>query len=1385
MIRKYWFISLSLTVLLFSYFFSLREESLLPSSVDHSHRFSERERKLWEKDLVVELSEGEVEWLEEKAGEDPLSQIELFLRYWNGWAVVGSRERALFFLNQAVSREHVLAQMYLGQLHEEGSLDSSSDQKALYYYTKAAEGGWVEGYILLGNFLARERESGQSDYEKAFFWYKKAAESGEARGQYALGSLYQEGLGVERSWEEAIGWYRKAAEKEEAKALFTLGFLHEKGEGLEQSYEKAAEFYQRAADRGSLDAMYFLAILYENGWGVPLSLEKSFLYHLQAAEGGLQNAWNDLGYMYQHGIGTTPSMNKAAFYYQKAAEDGNAIAQVNVGILYEEGSGVERSDQKARYYYQQSAKQKEPLGLFHLGRCFESGLGGEQSYQRARYYYRSAGERGFYRAYFSLALLYHKGLGGEQSYEKAADFYKRALEKSGGAAEYHLAYLYENGLGVGKDLRLAVEYYEKAETQGYTAPLQSNLNQLYGVREREDDWIERLSPHLSSRALQIVQDKRSEANFKMDNVEGVRLRKWLDTLRSVPFGKYAKASLPQLANEAEVRSYLDRVRIDLDEAVYGHHQAKEKILELVGSWIRKGKIEGGVIGIQGYPGTGKTALITRGLVKALQRPYSFIALGGKHDGNFLAGTDDVYISSHHGKILESLIETGCMNPILYFDELDKVSSRSERGAEILDLLIHLTDPLQNMHFQDNYLRDIDLDLSSVLSIFSFNDESILPPALKDRMVIIHTDPPTPKEKVTIATQFLFPEAIEQIGFTTEEILIERSAIKWIVNHYTREVGVRHLGEALRVLLRKVNLRQLQEASAFPLPHTLREREVRELLGEPEEPLRESDLEDYYLYLLEKTPLSSTQKTSLTRKITLSKQTHQEGLAARKWLDQFFKIPFGVYYRESFFQGEESLSAAEQLQLVEEKLEGAVYGHQKSKHLLLSVLSEWMTKGEGSGLVLGLQGPPGNGKSTLALKGIQEALGRPFHLIPLGGISRAEVLAGTDEVFVGSHCGQIAQALIETQCMDPILYFDELDKVGQGPMGRDEVYAILTHLTDSTQNNQFRDHYFRGIDLDLSRALFIFSYNDPAAIDPILLDRMTSISVEELSEREKLVIARDYLLPDFYRQFSLSQEEFFLSEENLLFLIRHHTYEAGVRQLRQHLYTLFREVNLGKVRGEKWSEPFSPSQEEIDFFLKKMRYPKRALSQEPQVGVIQGLSANMMGPGSSFPIQLSKILSDKNLEIHCTGSVRAVIRESVQVAKVAAWNLLSSKEQRAIQALPPFGIHVHFFDAATPKDGPSAGAALTVAIYSLLKGLPIPPDIALTGEVDMTGRITAIGGLRSKLLAAKSTGIRTVYIPEENVGELPLIEEREPDLLDDSFQVRPVNRVGQLVEAIFQ
>lgn len=511
-----------------------------------------------------------------------------------------------------------------------------------------------------------------------------------------------------------------------------------------------------------------------------------------------------------------------------------------------------------------------------------------------------------------------------------------------------------------------------------------------------------------------------------------------------------------------------------------------------------------------------------------------------------------------------------------------------------------------------------------------------------------------------------------------------------------------------------------------------------------------------------------------------------------WVEHAMKIPFGVNKGINIKKLNKNQNKVNNfLTKLKTKMDKAIYGHDKAKEQVMMMMAQNIRNPNSKGNVFGLWGPPGVGKTCLIKEGIAKAMNKPFVFISLGGATDASYLDGHSYTYEGSIYGRIVQGLIESKCMNPIIYFDELDKISNTPKG-DEIINLLIHMIDPSQNSQFKDKYFYDLDIDLSKVTFIFSFNEPSNVNYILMDRITSIETKYLTTEQKIIIGKDYLLPSVLKDVGLNVDDIKCNNKLIEYLILNYTYEGGVRKLKQLLYEIVRKLNQSnltdcKLNKKKVNFPYILKQNDFNYLLKDYRKVNRdKIHNKPQIGMVNGLWANSMGIGGVLPIESSLIPAKEFMNVKATGSLKDVMKESIQVALSVAWNYLDNDIKNKYMGKwrdKPETFHIHCPDGAVSKDGPSAGAAMTLVMYSHLCGLCINNKVAMTGEINLRGNVTAIGGLEEKLVGAKLAGVELALIPEENKDDLDKILSRVPNLVDKTFKVEVINHFSQIPDFV--
>jgi len=479
-----------------------------------------------------------------------------------------------------------------------------------------------------------------------------------------------------------------------------------------------------------------------------------------------------------------------------------------------------------------------------------------------------------------------------------------------------------------------------------------------------------------------------------------------------------------------------------------------------------------------------------------------------------------------------------------------------------------------------------------------------------------------------------------------------------------------------------------------------------------------------------------------------------------------------------------------LETSKQSLNDAVFGHDECKSSIQEMIATWISNPQSAGKAIGLWGPPGVGKTMIA-KSLGKALNLPFAQIILSGQDDGNVLCGHSYTYSAAQPGLILKKIIEAGSSRCVLYFDELDKACK-KHDSNEIFNLLIHLTDQNTNHEYNDRFFQEINFPLNKILFVFSYNDPGLIDKILRDRLHEIEVKSYSTMDKLTITNKFLINEICNNIGLNRNDYDIDDEAIEYLVENYTHESGVRDLKRKIESLFSKLNIdryyekgefAKKRGE--NNKIKISIDLINEYLKKPKMNIKMTHPNNEIGVVSGLYATTLGHGGIIPIMINKNYTGThgNFVLKITGNQGKVMKESVRYAYITAVNLVKEEFINEFFSTHPYGLHIHNPEGATPKDGPSAGSAFTVAFLSIILNKKIRNTCALTGEIEPTGNITAIGGLQYKLIGAKRAGIKTVFVPHENTEDLDEIKKNNDKILKDDFKAIIVKDIFDLAKQI--
>jgi len=705
--------------------------------------------------------------------------------------------------------------------------------------------------------------------------------------------------------------------------------------------------------------------------------------------------------------------------------------------------------------------------------------------------------------------------------------------------------------------------------------------------------------------------------------------------------------------------------------------------------------------------------------------------------------------------VDDMFEVGCVSTILQMLKLPdgtvKVLVEGQQRA-----LVNKIEEGES-HFSAN-VTPIELDLS----IKSENEIEALRRAVMQQFdQYVKLNKKIPPEILTSIASIDDPGRLADtiaahlpLKLDNKQIILDLSSVKSrLENLFTqleREVDILNVDKKIRSRVK----RQMEKNQRdFYLNEQVKA--IQKELGEGEEG---ADIEEIEKKIkLAKMPADARKKAEgELKKLKLMSPMSAEATVVRNYIDVLVNLPWA-----------KKTKIKHDLPFAEEVLNEDHYGLEKVKDRILEYLAVQKRVDKLKAPILCLVGPPGVGKTSLG-QSIAKATGRKYVRMALGGMRDEAEIRGHRRTYIGALPGKVLQSLTKVSARNPLFLLDEIDKLGSDFRG--DPSSALLEVLDPEQNHTFNDHYVE-VDFDLSDVMFVATSNS-MNIPSALLDRMEVIRLSGYTEDEKVNIAQKYLFPKQLKNNGLKESELAISVDAMIDLVRYYTREAGVRSLEREISKVCRKVVKAIQLGEMKAQ-VRVTQENLNDFLGVRKYNYGRAEQQDQVGQVVGLAWTEVG-GDLLTIE-SAMMPGKGT-ITRTGSLGDVMKESVETARTVVRSrskILGIKDE----AFEKKDIHIHVPDGATPKDGPSAGVAMTIAIVSTLTGIPVRSDVAMTGEITLRGEVTAIGGLKEKLLAALRGGIKTVLIPEENVKDLQEI----PENVKNGLEIIPVKWIDKALE----
>jgi ATP-dependent Lon protease len=852
----------------------------------------------------------------------------------------------------------------------------------------------------------------------------------------------------------------------------------------------------------------------------------------------------------------------------------------------------------------------------------------------------------------------------------------------------------------------------------------------------------------------ILKNYLTVATSRSDNA---KLNQWVESVIKIPIGKYKGINFNSIKPE-KVKNFLNNLQKSMDKAAYGHDDAKRQIIQMMGQQIRNPKAKGNILGLWGPPGNGKCfakdtqILMYDGKYKNVQdiRVYDVVMGDDSKPRIVLSlgeGIDEMYeIKSNKGESYTVNSEHILCLKSYRLNFIKKIKYNNFKLAYF---------DKTNFKMSYKYFTTFE-DASKQLESLTNNEEDKiieitvkdylkLPNYIKNKLRGYKTGVEFPKKEVCDDAYSL------GIFLGTQDI-----DSQFIINQF--------IPYDYKVNDRETRLKLLAgiiDSNGY----------YNERMSHYEIIQKSKTLSDDVLYLVRSLGFVAYQYKIIKSFNTNKDNNLEDYYRIEIYGNKLEEIP-SVYLKTQCKENNKTKDSLVYRFEVIHKGQGDYYG---------------FTLDGNNRFLLGDFTVTHN--TSLIKEGIAIAMNKPFIFISLGGASDASFLEGHSYTYEGSMYGRIVNGLMTAKCMDPVIYFDELDKISKTSRG-EEITNILIHLTDPVQNNHFRDKYFHGIDIDLSKATFIFSFNDPSKVNHILIDRITCVETKYLLISQKIHICKNYLLPAMFKEMCFSENSVIFSDDILREIINKYTHEGGIRDLKSLLYNIVRELNICNlihttINDREVKFPFTVEEKDIKtIFKNKREIEPNKINNKPKCGIVNGLWANYLGIGGVLPIEVVWVPASQAMQVKATGNLEKVIKESTDVATSVAWNYLPEDSKEKFMEMwknKPMGFHIHCPDGATPKDGPSAGGALTLAIYSLLTHRKIQNNIAMTGEINLQGHISAIGGLEEKLEGAKKAGCIVALVPKENNYDLTKIIDRNPSLIDDKFKVIFVENFEDIIK----
>ena len=879
--------------------------------------------------------------------------------------------------------------------------------------------------------------------------------------------------------------------------------------------------------------------------------------------------------------------------------------------------------------------------------------------------------------------------------------------------------------------------------------LRSNGNdflqqRLEEARAQLDDPLARLRGKLDTCGMPRA--VRAQLRPEIDRLSDKTDAKTLEYLRCL-------AELPWAGGKADTSDF-ERARGALDARHFGLREAKDRILEYLAVRRRKRDARGLVLCFVGPPGVGKSSLAAS-IAEALGRRFADMSCNGMRLASDVRGDHRTWAAAQPGRLIRQLQAVGTRNPVFVLDEIDKVGEAA--GEALLDAL----DPTRNAAFHDLYL-DVPFDLSEVFFIATANVLGRIPTALRNRLEVIEIAGYSEADKLEIAKRILVPARVRDHGLTDDLIAFEDAALKKMISDHAYEMGMRGLDRAVEALCRKAALRLETAGGRIPARVEITEDMIGDVLGA--RPGHAESLPDVErlraVFELGDLPPEARRQGKREMALMLASSPGDSDYNHRfTYLRWLAGLPWNA-------RDEARIDLPRTRKLLDERHCGLA----TAKERVLEYLAARKLGGGAKGSILCFIGPPGVGKTSLA-RSIADAMGRKLAAISCGGLSDETELRGHNRTWTGAQPGRIVRELVGIGVKNPVLVLDEIDKMQRTARSAGDPESALLEVLDPVQNDRFADHYVE-VPFDLSEVFFVATANVWDMIPGPLRDRLEVIELPGYAEDEKFRIAESHLVGRQLAENGLTAAQVRFTDAALHVLIRGYTREAGVRDLERRIGAVCRKAALRRAEGD--GSPVEITERAVADLLGPPRGVDAVVSDRMgRPGVALGLSWTAAG-GEVLFVEARRMRGAGALTV--TGQLGDVMRESAHAA--LSWVRANAARYGIDPAFyEETDVHLHVPAGAVPKDGPSAGVTMAAALVSELTGRAVRVDVAMTGEITLSGNVLAVGGIRDKVLAARRAGVAQVILPKQNEGRV------EDDLGDDLRRDIGVRYVSTIDEAL--